>query len=214
MPKELWKPGNMLYPLPVVMVSMADRDGKMNIITIAWAGTVCTNPPMVSISVRPERYSHPILEDTGEFVVNLTTRQLVFATDYCGVKSGRDVDKFKKLNLTPLKAEYVKAPLIAESPVNIECRVKRILRLGSHDMFLADVAAVHAEEKYMDENHKFHLEWAEPIVYSHGAYLCCGEQAGTFGFSVKKEKKSAHNKSKKNDDGGKKSEWKKHRREK
>ncbi len=177
----------MLYPLPVVMVSMADKNGKTNIITIAWAGTVCTNPPMVSISVRPERYSYPILKETGEFVINLTTKELAFATDYCGVKSGRDVDKFKEMKLTPLKAKEVKAPLIQESPVNLECRVREILPLGSHHMFLADVAAVHADEKYMDEKHKFHLEKAEPIVYSHGAYLACGEQIGTFGYSVKKK---------------------------
>ena len=187
MAKELWKPGNMLYPLPVVMVSMADKNGKTNIITIAWAGTVCTNPPMVSISVRPERYSYPILKETGEFVINLTTKELAFATDYCGVKSGRDVDKFKEMKLTPVKAKEVKAPLIQESPVNLECRVREILPLGSHHMFLADVAAVHADEKYMDEKHKFHLEKAEPIVYSHGAYLACGEQIGTFGYSVKKK---------------------------
>lgn len=187
MAKELWKPGNMLYPLPVVMVSMADRNGKANIITIAWAGTICTNPPMVSISVRPERYSNPILKETGEFVINLTTRELAFATDYCGVKSGRDVDKFQAMGLTPVAGEQVKAPLIAESPVNIECKVRQVLPLGSHDMFLADVVAVHADEKYMDENHKFHLEKAEPIVYSHGAYLTCGEQLGTFGYSVKKK---------------------------
>lgn len=187
MSKELWKPGNMLYPLPVVMVSVADRDGRLNIITVAWAGTVCTNPPMLSISVRPERYSYPILKETEEFVVNLTTRELAFATDYCGVKSGRDVDKFKELGLTPLKAEHVGAPLIAESPVNIECKVREVLPLGSHHMFLADVVAVHADEKYMDEKHKFHLEKAEPIVYSHGAYLVCGEQLGTFGYSVRKK---------------------------
>lgn len=187
MAKELWKPGNMLYPLPVVMVSMADKNGKTNIITIAWAGTVCTNPPMVSISVRPERYSYPILKETGEFVINLTTKELAFATDYCGVKSGRDVDKFKEMKLTPLKAKEVRAPLIQESPVNLECRVREILPLGSHHMFLADVVAVHADEKYMDEKHKFHLEKAEPIVYSHGAYLACGEQIGTFGYSVKKK---------------------------
>lgn len=177
----------MLYPLPVVMVSMADKNGKTNIITIAWAGTVCTNPPMVSISVRPERYSYPILKETGEFVINLTTKELAFATDYCGVKSGRNVDKFKEMKLTPLKAKEVKAPLIQESPVNLECRVREILPLGSHHMFLADVVAVHADEKYMDEKHKFHLEKAEPIVYSHGAYLACGEQIGTFGYSVKKK---------------------------
>ena len=199
MSKELWKAGNMLYPLPVVMVSMADRDGKFNIITIAWAGTVCTNPPMVSISVRPERFSYPILKETGEFVINLTTRELAYATDFCGVRSGREVDKFRTLRLTPLEADQVRAPLIAESPVNIECRVRQILPLGSHHMFLADVAAVHADEKYMDEKRKFHLEKAEPIVYSHGAYLCCGRQVGTFGYSVKKDMK-------KENSGGRRSE--------
>ena len=150
MGKQLWKPGNMLYPLPVVMVSLADRDGRPNIITLAWVGTVCTNPPMVSISVRPERYSYPILKETGEFVINLTTKELAFATDYCGVKSGRDVDKFKEMGLTPIPASEVKAPMIKESPVNIECKVRQILPLGSHDMFLADVVAVHADEKYME----------------------------------------------------------------
>lgn len=184
--KEIWRPGNMLYPLPVVMVSLADRDGKYNIITLAWVGTVCSEPPMVSISVRPERYSYPILKETGEFVINLTTRKLAFATDYCGVKSGRDVDKFREMDLTPLPASEVKAPLIAQSPVNIECRVTQVQPLGSHDMFLAKVVAVHAEEEYMDDNHKFHLEKAEPIVYSHGVYFSCGEQLGTFGYSVKK----------------------------
>ena len=186
MGKELWKPGNMLYPLPVVMVSLADGDGRANIITLAWVGTVCTNPPMVSISVRPERYSYPILKETGEFVINLTTKELAFATDYCGVKSGRDVDKFKEMGLTSIPATEVKAPMIKESPVNIECKVRQILPLGSHDMFLADVVAVHAEEKYMDEKRKFHLEQAEPIVYSHGSYFGCGELLGTFGYSVKK----------------------------
>ena len=149
MGKQLWKPGNMLYPLPVVMVSLADRDGRPNIITLAWVGTVCTNPPMVSISVRPERYSYPILKESGEFVINLTTKELAFATDYCGVKSGRDVDKFKEMGLTPIPASEVKAPMIKESPVNIECKVRQILPLGSHDMFLADVVAVHADEKYI-----------------------------------------------------------------
>lgn len=187
MGKEIWKPGNMLYPLPVVMVSVADREGRANIITVAWAGTICTNPAMVSISVRPERYSYDIIKETGEFVINLTTKDLTFATDYCGVKSGRDVDKFKEMKLTALPASRVKAPLIGESPVNIECRVKEILPLGSHHMFLADVLAVHADEKYMDENHKFHLEKAEPIVYSHGTYFECGRELGTFGYSVRKK---------------------------
>ena len=186
MGKQLWKPGNMLYPLPVVMVSLADRDGRPNIITLAWVGTVCTNPPMVSISVRPERYSYPILKESGEFVINLTTKELAFATDYCGVKSGRDVDKFKEMGLTPIPASEVKAPMIKESPVNIECKVRQILPLGSHDMFLADGVAVHADEKYLAEKHKFHLEQAEPIIYSHGSYFGCGELLGTFGYSVKK----------------------------
>jgi len=188
MDKEIWKPGNMLYPLPVVMVSMTDRQGKHNIITIAWAGTVCTNPPMVSISVRPERYSYPILKETGEFVINLTTKDLVYATDYCGVRSGRDVDKFKEMKLTPMAASSVTAPLIAESPVNIECRVREVIPLGSHDMFLADVVAVHADQRYMDEKRRFHLEMAEPIVYSHGTYFDCGKALGTFGYSIKKER--------------------------
>ena len=187
MAKEVWKPGNMLYPLPAVMVSMADKAGNYNIITIAWAGTVCTNPPMVSISVRPERYSFPILQETGEFVINLATRELAYAVDYCGVKSGREVDKFKDLKLTPLKADKVKAPMIGESPVNIECKVRQVMPLGSHHMFLAEVAAVHVEDRYMDEKRKFHLESAEPIVYSQGAYFVCGEQVGTFGYSVKKQ---------------------------
>ena len=191
MGKQLWKPGNMLYPLPVVMVSLADRDGRPNIITLAWVGTVCTNPPMVSISVRPERYSYPILKESGEFVINLTTKELAFATDYCGVKSGRDVDKFKEMGLTPIPASEVKAPMIKESPVNIECKVRQILPLGSHDMFLADVVAVHADEKYMDEKNRFDLNRARPIVYSHGEYLGTGKKLGTFGYSVKKAKKQA-----------------------
>ena len=189
MAKQLWKPGNMLYPLPAVMVSVADAQGRPNIITLAWVGTVCTNPPMVSISVRPERYSYPILKETGEFVINLTTKELTYATDYCGVKSGRDVDKFKEMHLTAVPADQVKAPMIGESPVNIECRVREVLALDSHDMFLADVLAVHVDEKYMDEKGKFHLEKAEPIVYSHGDYLATGELLGTFGYSVKKKSK-------------------------
>ena len=186
MPKEIWKPGNMLYPLPVVMVSLADQGGRANIITVAWAGTVCTNPPMVSISVRPQRYSYQILKDTGEFVINLTTKELAFCTDYCGVKSGRDVDKFREMRLTQEAARYVKAPMIAQSPVNIECRVTEVRELGSHDLFLAEVLAVHADQKYMDAKNKFHLEWANPLVYSHGSYFICGENVGSFGFSVRK----------------------------
>ena len=139
MSKQSWKPGNMLYPLPAVLVTVADRGGKPNIFTVAWTGTVCSDPPMVSVSVRPERYSHGMIEETGEFVINLTTRKLARAADYCGVKSGRDTDKIKDMKLHLLPGEAVKAPLLAESPVNIECRVKQTLRLGSHDMYLADV---------------------------------------------------------------------------
>lgn len=189
MGKQVWKAGNMLYPLPVVMVSVADQAGNANIVTIAWAGTICTNPPMVSISVRPERHSYQMIKETGEFVINLTTKDLVYATDFCGVKSGRDVDKFQACHLTKIKGEHVNAPMIAESPVNIECKVREIKELGSHHMFIADVVAVHADEKYMNEKNKFCLEKAEPIVYSHGAYLMTGETLGTFGFSVKKDGK-------------------------
>ncbi len=187
MSKELWKPGNMLYPLPVVMVSVTDKNGRNNIITLAWVGTVCSDPPMVSVSVRPERYSYNIIKESGEFVINLTTRELAFATDYCGVKSGRDVDKFKEMHLTPIPAEKINAPLIEESPVNIECRVKQVMPLGSHDMFIAEVEAVHADTRYMDADNKFSLEKAEPIVYSHGIYMTCGDKVGSFGFSVRKK---------------------------
>ena len=178
----------MLYPLPVVMVTVAGKDGADNIITVAWAGTVCSDPAMVSISVRPERYSYGMLRESGEFVINLTTKELAFATDYCGVKSGRDVNKFEQMHLTRLPASVVSAPLIGESPVNIECQVTEVKDLGSHHMFLAKVAAVHADEKYMDEKNKFHLEKAEPIVYSHGTYFVCGESIGTFGYSVRKSR--------------------------
>lgn len=187
MSKQIWKPGNMLYPLPVVMVSVADKEGKQNIITIAWTGTICSDPPMVSISVRPERYSYHMIKETGEFVINLTTKELAFATDYCGVKSGRDVDKFAAMQLTPVQGEKVKAPLIAESPVNLECKVTEVKHLGTHDMFMAEVVCVHADEKYMDEQNRFHLEMADPIVYSHGTYMTTGEKIGTFGYSVRKK---------------------------
>ncbi|MDO5136507.1 MAG: flavin reductase family protein [Eubacteriales bacterium] len=188
MMKEAWKAGNMLYPLPAVMVSVTDGMGKDNIITVAWAGTICTNPPMVSISVRPSRYSYEMIRATGEFVINLTTESLAFATDFCGVRSGRDVDKFQRLRLTKEKADHVKAPMIRESPVSIECRVTQVLELGSHHMFLAEVLAVHAEKSYMDQNKKFQLNKAHPMVYSHGEYLGLGKSLGTFGYSVKKNK--------------------------
>ncbi|MDE7322165.1 MAG: flavin reductase family protein [Lachnospiraceae bacterium] len=187
MAKISFKPGNMLYPLPAVMVSVADKEGNTDIITIAWAGTVCTNPPMVCISVRPSRYSHHMIMETGEFVINLTTDVLTFATDYCGVRSGRNVDKWKAVNLTPMQSDKVKVPCIAESPVNIECRVVHVEKLGSHDLFTAEVVAVHVDEAYMDEKGRFHLEDARPIVYSHGEYYSLGEKLGKFGYSVQKK---------------------------
>lgn len=187
--KETWKPGNMLYPLPAVMVSVTDGQGNDNIITVAWTGTICTNPPMVYISVRPSRYSYEMLKKTGEFVINLTTEELAFVTDYCGVRSGRDVDKFKEAHLTKEPAQFVKAPMIKESPVSIECRVTEVKELGSHHMFLAEVLAVHAQQEYIDKNNKFQLNKAKPIVYSHGEYLGTGKSLGTFGYSVKKRKK-------------------------
>ena len=187
MKKQIWKPGNMLYPLPAVLVSVADREGNANILTVAWSATICTNPPMLSISVRPERYSYAMLVETGEFVVNLTTEELAFATDFCGVRSGRDIDKFEYLRLTKEKASVVRAPLIGECPVNIECKVNKIEKLGSHHVFIADVAAVHAGEEYMDGNGRFDLALAKPIVYCHGEYYSLGKRLGKFGYSVRKK---------------------------
>ena len=194
MAKQLWKPGNMIYPLPAVMVSVTDGEGNDNIITVAWTGTVCTNPAMAYISVRPSRYSYDMIRKTGEFVINLTTEKLAFATDFCGVRSGRDVDKFRKLNLTKEKAQFVSAPMIGESPVSIECRVREVKELGSHDMFLADVLAVHADEAYMDKNNRFRLNDAGLLVYSHGEYLAGGRKVGTFGYSVKKKQQKKQQK--------------------
>ena len=188
MGRQTWKAGNMLYPLPAVLVSVADRAGKSNLLTLAWTGTICSEPPMVSISVRPERYSHHMIEETGEFVINLTTEELVYATDYCGVKSGKDVDKWAEMNLTPIAAEHVKAPMVAESPVNLECRVTQKLELGSHDMYIAEVLAVHVDDRYMDDTGRFNLNDAKPLVYSHGRYLATGKELGSFGYSVRKKK--------------------------
>lgn len=189
MSKEFWKPGNMVYPLPVVMVSCKDKDHKANIITVAWTGTICTNPSMVYISIRPGRYSYDIIKDSGEFVINLTTKDLVKAVDYCGVRSGRDVDKFQEMKLTAEPAKVVNVPLIKESPVNIECKLKEIVKLGSHDMFIADVVGVNVDGKFMNQNNKFELHKANPIVYSHGEYYSLGERLGSFGYSVKKRTK-------------------------
>ena len=187
MAKQIWKPGNMLYPLPAVMVSCQREGERPNIITVAWAATVCTNPAMLSISVRPERYSYGIIKETKEFVVNLVTKELVWATDYCGVRSGRDVDKFKEMKLTQAPSQVVKAPGIAESPVNIECRVVECKELGSHHMFLAEVVSVSADEAYMDETGKFQLNQSGLVTYSHGEYFALGEKVGSFGYSVKKK---------------------------
>lgn len=178
----------MLYPVPAVMVSCARPGEKPNIITVAWAGTICSSPAMLSISVRPERYSYDIIKETGEFVVNLTTEKLVRATDYCGVKSGREVDKFQEMHLSAGKASKVAAPLIEESPVNLECRVKEILPLGTHHMFLAEVVAVDVDEQYLNEKGKFELNKAGLMVYSHGEYYSLGKKLGTFGYSVKRRK--------------------------
>lgn len=182
-----FKPGNMLYPLPAALVTCADQNGNDNLLTVAWTGTVCSDPAMVSISVRKERYSHQMIRETGEFVINLTTAELVRAVDFCGVRSGRDVDKWAEMKLHKLPAEKVKAPMLEESPVNIECKVTQILELGSHDMFLAEVVAVHVDDRYMDEKGRFHLNDTDLLAYSHGTYLRLGEELGTFGFSVKKK---------------------------
>ena len=197
MSKINFKPGNMIYPLPAVMVSCGDIDGESNILTVAWTGTICTNPPMAYISVRPERHSYQMIKESGEFVINLTTESLIRATDYCGVKSGRDVDKWQECHLTKEKADTVKCPLIEESPVNIECKVKEIKELGSHHMFIADVTSVHVDEKYMDEKNSFHLNDSGLIAYSHGTYFSLGRKLGTFGYSIRKKKANIKRKSRK-----------------
>lgn len=185
MSKIMWKPGTMVYPVPAVMISCGTME-KSNIITVAWTGTICTNPAMTYISIRPERYSYEIIKNTGEFIINLTTKELVYATDWCGVRSGAEYDKFKEMNLTKEEANFVACPMIKESPVTIECKIKEIKPLGSHHMMLAEVLAVNAEEKYLDENGKFCLEKCNLITYSHGQYYTLGENIGKFGFSVKK----------------------------
>lgn len=201
MASHAFKPGNMLYPLPAVMVSCqypgrsdpacpdAARAGRPNIITVAWTGTVCTNPPMLSISVRPGRYSYHLIEAAGEFVVNLTTEKLARAADYCGVRSGRDVDKFQETALTPLPSQEISVPGIAESPLRIECRVRQITPLGSHSLILADVAAVTVDDAYLDKNGTFRLNRAGLIAYSHGEYFLLGKKIGFFGYSVRRSPK-------------------------
>lgn len=196
MERQIWKPGNMLYPLPAVMVSCQRKGEKPNIITVAWVGTVCTNPAMVSVSIRPERYSYEIIKESGSFVINLVSEELAFAMDYCGVKSGRNMDKFKEMKLTAIPSEKVDAPAIGEASVSIECSVEQILELGSHHMFLAKVMAVQVKKAYLDEKERLKLEEAGLVAYSHGMYFRLGKKIGTFGYSVAKadKKKNKGNK--------------------
>lgn len=188
MSKVTWKSGTFLYPLPVVMVSCGNME-RSNIITVAWTGILNTNPAMVYISVRPTRYSYNLIKESGEFVINLTTKDLAYATDWCGVKTGAKVDKFAEMHLTKEKAKFVKCPMIKESPVSVECKVKEIKELGSHHMFVAEVLAINADEKYIDEKGAFDISKCDLIAYSNGNYYSLGKKIGRFGFSVQKNKK-------------------------
>lgn len=191
MSKQIWKPGNMLYPVPAVLVSTADSQGHDNLITIAWTGTVCSDPAMTYISVRKERHSHHMLKESGEFVINLVSEDICRAADFCGVRSGRDVDKFEATGLTREKASTLSVPMVKESPVNIECKVTQVLELGSHDMFLAKVTAVQVDESLLDEKGKLDLNRAKLVAYSHGEYQTFTNILGTFGYSVKKKTKKS-----------------------
>ena len=186
--KTLWKPGNFVNPVPAVLVTSGDMK-KSNIMTVAWTGTICSDPAMTYISVRPNRYSYKLIKESGEFVINLTTRDLTFATDWCGVKSGKDVDKFKEMHLTKQKANFVKCPLIAESPVSIECKVVEIKELGSHDMFIAEVLGINASEEYIDKKGAFDISKCDLIAYANGGYYTLDKKIGKFGYSVEKKKK-------------------------
>lgn len=198
MGKEIWKPGNFIYPVPAVLVSCQDREGRKNLFTAAWTGTVCTNPPMAYVSVRPERYSYHMLRETEEFVINLTTEAMARDVDFCGVKSGRDVDKWRETGLTPGEASAVKAPIVLESPVNVECQVTEVLELGSHHMFLALVKAILVDKVLMDEKGRFCFEEARPLAYSHGAYCGLSEAIGSFGYSIRKKSTKTRKNQKKN----------------
>lgn len=190
MAKVDWKPGTMIYPLPAVMVSLGNTPEEYNIITVSWTGTICSDPPMCYISVRPGRHSYEILKRTGEFVINLTTRDLSYSTDWCGVRSGRLYNKFKEMNLTPGKSLKINAPNIEEAPLSIECKVTRIIPLGTHDMFMAEVLNVKADDRFIDEKTgAFEFHKADPIAYSHGQYFTLGKRLGKFGFSVERKKK-------------------------
>lgn len=189
MGKVNWKPGNMIYPLPAALISCGSKPEDYNLITISWTGTICTNPPMCYISVRPERHSYKLIEESGEFVINVTTKAMAKQTDWCGVKSGRDFDKFKETGLTPAPASVVSCPIVEEAPISVECKVKEIVKLGSHDMFIADVVNVMADDRYIDpETDSFSLAKADPLAYSHGHYFSLGENQGRFGWSVMKKK--------------------------
>ncbi|MDR1343810.1 MAG: flavin reductase family protein [Tannerellaceae bacterium] len=187
--KTEWKPGTMIYPLPAVMISCGSEPSEYNILTVSWVGTLCSNPPVCYISVRPERYSAAILKKNMEFVINLTTRDMAYATDWCGVVSGKDHDKFAAMGLTPGKASVVSAPVVTESPLCIECRVREIISLGSHDMYISDVVNILADDKYIDsESGAFDMQSAGLIAYAHGNYYTLGDLVGKFGWSVKKKK--------------------------
>ena len=188
MAKQNWKPGTVLYPVPIVMVSCGSMEGEKNIITVAWTGTINSDPPMTYISLRHSRHSYDMIKQSKEFVINLVTKKLAFACDYCGVKSGKDIDKFDEMHLTAVKGQKVSAPILYESPVNIECRVKNIIPLGTHDMFLAEVVNVSVSDEYLNASGKFHFNKTNPICYSHGCYYTLGEKLGSFGYSVKKKK--------------------------
>ncbi len=192
MSKVMWKPGTFLYPIPAVMVSCGTME-KSNIITVAWTGILNTNPAMVYISVRPSRYSYNLIKNQGEFVINLTTKDLVKITDWCGVKTGAKVDKFKEMNLHKEKANFVKCPMIKESPVSVECKVREIKELGSHTMFIADVLAINSDDKYIDDDGAFDISKCNLISYANGGYYSMGKKLGKFGFSVQKKKKTKFN---------------------
>ena len=187
MSKKLWKAGAFEYPIPAALITSGDMENS-NVMTAAWTGIINSKPPMVYVSIRPERYSYEIIKQNMEFAINLTNEDLVYATDWCGVKSGRDFDKFKEMNLSKEKANFVKCPLIKESPVSIECKVKEIRDLGSHSMFIADVLSIDPDEKYIDENGEFDISKCNLIAYANGGYYPLGDKLGKFGYSVQKEK--------------------------
>ena len=186
MSRAYWKPSNLLNPVPAVLITCRGANGKVNVMTAAWVGTVCSDPVMVSVSIRPERYSNALIRETGEFVMNLTGRNLVMETDYCGVKSGRDTDKIAQLHLKTVLSRTVSVPALEKSPVSLECRVRQILELGSHDMFIAEVTGVSVDETYLDPQGRLDLQKADLVAYSHGEYFALGDKLGKFGYSVRK----------------------------